>query len=166
MSSQFMGGLRREGRWLVAAGGVLVVGLPAVAADRAFHAAPPSCPGSTPSAIVQSFYAAAGRGDVARAEACLTPAYRAKMYGLNTLPDYRNVASLRVLHIEDHPMDPRVVSQIVSPLPVEVDQVYVQFNAQWKTFLAERDVTASRFIYVVKEESGTPWRIASIGTGP
>lgn len=138
----------------------------AVAVYQALRVAPPSCPGSTPSAIVQSFYAAAGRGDVASAEACLAPAYLAQMHRPNTFPDYRNVASLRVLHLEDHPMDPRVISQIVSPMPVEVDQVYVQFNAKWKTFLAERDGVSGRFIYVIKAQSGSPWRIASIGTGP
>ncbi len=129
----------------------------------------PVCPGQSAKAAVRGYYAAVIRHDARLAKSCLTPYYvqqLARVIG----PDWQNVASLRSLKVTEakalpHDTLPGNVPAAYAR-PYSFVQVDAEFIVRYYRVESSSNGLTIRFIYVVKQHRNSPWRIASIGSGP
>ena len=107
----------------------------------------------------------AARRDVQGAEACLTATFR-HMEAQSITPDWKNIASIHLTYVREHPFDPAKAPGEIRQRPVRLVQVTVGYIVRWRTITTTPNGPGIRFIYVEKEHAASPWRIGSIGSGP
>lgn len=111
-------------------------------------------------------YNAAAHHQKAPAEACLTAYYRQRLAGMTVLdPDWANIAAIRLTRVQVFSMKPAMRPGDM-PRPYRLAQVVVQCVVRWRIVGGSPNGPGLRFIYVVREQRASPWRIGSIGSGP
>jgi len=87
----------------------------------------------------------------------------------NLEPDWRNLAGIRSLHLRSHAVPARALPGYAATKvePYAVARVVADFFARYyhvlKGLLNGKN---RRFIYVVKQNRSSPWRMAAIGSSP
>jgi hypothetical protein len=117
---------------------------------------------------VRSYYAAVNHHQAARAEACLTPYYKAQSVAVVD-PDWVNVSWIRKLQLRsrfvpDSYLPGNVPAKDMKPHASA--EVTAQFTVHYYRVTDSPNGLTIRFIYAVKQTKRSPWRIASIGSGP
>jgi hypothetical protein len=125
----------------------------------------PLCAASSPIGVVRAYYRAVNQHRTASAKACLTPKRLAEMAG--TLdPDWANVISARIVHIQAHSFAVRLLPPDITPAPYRAVQVFAQVRERFRRIGGSPNGVNDWFIYVVQRHQGSPWRIAGMGSGP
>ncbi len=128
-------------------------------------AAPVSCHGTDPVAVVRSYYAAAARHDARAAQACLTGTYR-HLATQAVDPDWVNIAAFHLTRVRAYPTSPSAAPGEIRQRPFRLVQVVAEYVVRWRTITSAPNGPGIRFIYIEKERATAPWRIGSIGSGP
>jgi len=140
--------------------------VPSVNAHAASGLRDMSCSGASPRETVRQYYQAVVRHQAAIAKSCLTASF-VKQSARFPDPDWSNVASIRSLHLHSHPFLPRELPGPPTKVqPYAAAQVVADFVVRYYRIVDSPNGTTIRFIYVVKQYRGSPWRITAIGSGP
>lgn len=129
------------------------------------------CSGSSPKAVVRSYYAAINNHQAAAAKACLTPYFRAQSTAVVD-PDWVNIMHVRGLILHSHTSHPVPSGMLPGNVPHKdmkpyaAAEVTAQFMVHYYHVIDSPNGRTIRFIYAVKQEKRSPWRIAAIGSGP
>lgn len=135
------------------------------------HAHPATCDGSSPRAVVRAYYTAINRHQAARAQACLTPYFRAQSMSVVD-PDWANIEYVHRLSLRSRTSRPVPAGMLPGNVPhrdmkpYAAAEVTAQFTARYYRVIESPNGLTIRFIYAVKQTRRSPWRIASIGSGP
>lgn len=125
-----------------------------------------SCSGASPQVTVRQYYRAVVRHQGAVAKSCLTPSF-VKLSARFPDPDWSNVAGIRSLHLRSRPFPPRELPGSRTQVePYAAAQVVASFVVRWYHIVDSPNGATIRFIYVVKQNRNSPWRITAIGSGP
>ena len=122
------------------------------------------CAASTAGGVVRAYYRALNQHRAAAAKACLT-AHFLNSERKAVDPDWTNVTSARVVSLSPHAVSDATLPD-VKPAPHRAVQILAQVRMRYRVVEGSLNGLNTWFIYVIKQHSTSPWRIAGIGSGP
>lgn len=80
-------------------------------------------------------------------------------------PDWQNIAAIRLTDVRDIPLAP-VSRPGIGQRRFRSVGLEVKYVVWWRRATTDRNGSGVRYISIVQEQPGLPWRIDSIGSAP
>lgn len=120
---------------------------------------------------MRAYYRAINHHQVADAQACLTPYFRAQSSRVVD-PDWINIVYVHRLILRSHTSRPVPRGMLPGNVPRKdahpyaAAEVTAQFMVRYYRVLDAPNGLTIRFSYAIEQTMRSPWRLAAIGSGP